>query len=161
MIRLLDITLDNLEAFQSDILKIERSSFSSPWSLSSFIEEINRPVSHLWALTIDEKLSGYICFWMFADDIHLMNIAVHPERRGKGYGHYLLTRMIETGASMGIETVWLEVRPSNPMAIMLYEKIGFEKIGRRSKYYRDTKEDAVVMRLSLRNRVRTGQETEV
>ena len=156
MIRLLDITLDNLEVFQSDILKIERSSFSSPWSLSSFIEEINRPISHLWALTIDEKLSGYICFWMFADDIHLMNIAVHPESRGKGYGHYLLTKMIETGTSMGIETVWLEVRPSNPMAIMLYEKIGFEKIGRRSKYYRDTKEDAVVMSLSLRNRVRTG-----
>ena len=156
MIRLLDITLDNLEVFQSDILKIERSSFSSPWSLSSFIEEINRPISHLWALTIDEKLSGYICFWMFADDIHLMNIAVHPERRGKGYGYYLLTRMIETGTSMGIETVWLEVRPSNPMAIMLYEKIGFEKIGRRSKYYRDTKEDAVVMSLSLRNHVQTG-----
>ena len=156
MIRLLDITLDNLEVFQSDILKIERSSFSSPWSLSSFIEEINRPISHLWALTIDEKLSGYICFWMFADEIHLMNIAVHPERRGKGYGNYLLTKMIETGASMGIETVWLEVRPSNTMAIMLYEKIGFEKIGRRSKYYRDTKEDAVVMSLSLRNRVRTG-----
>lgn len=156
MIRLLDITLDNLDAFQSDILKIERSSFSSPWSLSSFIEEINRPISYLWALMIDEKLSGYICFWMFADEIHLMNIAVHPERRGKGYGQYLLTRMIETGASMGIETVWLEVRPSNPMAIMLYEKLGFKEIGRRSKYYSDTKEDAVVMSFSLRNRVRTG-----
>ncbi len=155
MIRLLDITSDNLEAFQSEILKIERSSFLTPWSLRSFREEINRSISYLWALVIDKKLFAYICFWMFADEIHLMNIAVHPERRGKGYGHYLLTRMIETGTSMGIEVVWLEVRPSNSMAIMLYEKLGFKKIGRRAKYYPDTKEDAVVMCLSLANRAQT------
>ena len=149
MTSLVDITAENFHRFQGDILETERASFPSPWSLNMFKEEINRQVSRLWVLLKDEEFAGHICFWMLDDEIHSMNIAVHPSRRGKGLGRYLLNKMIETGVSEGVKAAWLEVRPSNVMARMLYQKRGFREIARRPRYYRDSNEDAIVMSLSL------------
>ena len=109
----LDISEKDFSRFRDAILDIERASFPSPWTVTAFLEEVNRPISHLWALISHHGLTGYICFWMFACEIHLMNIAVHPKKRGQGHGRYLLDNMIEAGVSGGVETIWLEVRPSN------------------------------------------------
>ncbi len=128
---------------------IERSSFPSPWSLKGFMDEIYNPVSRLWALMTDDTLIGYICFWMFADEIHLLNIAVEPEKRHSGFGKLLLNKMIETGSAQGIGMVWLEVRPSNLAAINFYQAAGFRQAYRRIRYYRDTNEDAIIMSLDL------------
>jgi len=57
--------------------------------------------------------------------------------------------MLEAGVSRGVETAWLEVRPSNFLARVLYQKAGFKETGRRPQYYKDTNEDAIVMSLSL------------
>ena len=149
MISLVDITPNNFHRFQGDILEIERVSFPSPWSLSAFRQEVNCPLSRLWALLINTSFAGYICFWMFGGEIHLMNIAVHPLKRGNGLGSHLLNRMIAEGIAKGVETAWLEVRPSNVAAKGLYEKVGFKEISRRPQYYRDTNEDGIVMALSL------------
>lgn len=149
MTSLVDITIDNFDRFQDDILEIEKSSFLSPWSRNAFREELTRQVSHLWALIVDGEVSGYICFWMCAGEIHVMNIAVHPKRRRQGLGRYLLTKMLEKGNSKGVKAAWLEVRPSNFIARVLYQKAGFTEKGRRSRYYRDTNEDAIVMSLSI------------
>jgi ribosomal-protein-alanine N-acetyltransferase len=149
MISLVDITPNNLHEFQDDIMEIERTSFPSPWSLSAFRQEVNCPISHLWALLIDEAFAGYICFWMFSGEIHLMNIAVDPLRRGTGLGSHLLYKMIEAGLSKGMKRAWLEVRPSNLVAKGLYKKVGFREISRRPRYYRDTNEDGIIMSRSL------------
>ncbi len=148
MISLVKITEKNFKLFQDDILEIEKASFPSPWDANGFWEEINNPVSHLRVL-IEDVLAGYICFWVFAGKIHLMNIAVHPDRRCKGLGRYLLCRMIEAGTSLGGKSACLEVRPSNLAAKALYEKARFKESGRMPRYYRDTNEDAIVMSLSL------------
>ena len=153
MITLVDITTDNLHQFQSDILEIENFSFPSPWSPKAFLEEMGRTCSYLWALITDQGVAGYICFWMLTGKIHLLNIAVHPEKRGAGLGRYLLNRMIEKGRSNGIETAWLEVRPSNKRAIVFYKRAGFRETGRRPLYYNDTNEDAIVMALTVSSRV--------
>ena len=149
MTSLVPITKENFPAFSRKILEIEELSFPSPWSLNALRSEIENPVSHLWALEMGRFLSGYICFWMFGGEIQLINLAVHPHDRGKGLGHYLLTRMIETGLSKGIGHIWLEVRPSNVAARNLYERLGFEEAYRRPGYYPDTREDAIVMSLNL------------
>lgn len=149
MIKLEYITTDNFGFFKDDILDIEKSCFTSPWSLNAFRQEMHNPVSHLWILRLDKELAGYICFWTCADEIHLVNIAIHPNKRGKGLGRYLLTKMLEAGVSRGVETAWLEVRPSNFLARVLYQKVGFKETGRRLGYYQDTNEDAIVMSLSL------------
>jgi ribosomal-protein-alanine N-acetyltransferase len=149
MISLLKIRQENLGFFQEDILTIEKSSFPSPWSLKAFKEEVRNPISRLRGVTVDGKLRGYICFWMVCDEIHLMNIAVHPAKRNKGLGSYLLREMIEFGTSRGVQKAWLEVRPSNFRARALYRKMGFKAIARRPRYYTDTNEDAIVMALIL------------
>ena len=147
MSSLVEVTGDNFAIFQWDILEIERTSFPFPWNLNSFSSEIDRSISHLWVSLIDEVLGGYICFWIFANETHLMNVAVHPEWRGKGLGERLLCKMIEVGISEGAKTAWLEVRPSNLVARSLYEKAGFKEVGFRPRYYKETNEDAVIMSL--------------
>ena len=147
-----DITSENYHIHLDRILEIENRSFPSPWSQRAFIQEIENPNSHIWALLADNQLVGYICFWMFDREIQLINIAVHPDKRGKGLGHHLMTKMIETGFSKGSQYIWLEVRLSNLSAKLLYHRLGFEEIGRRRGYYRETKEDAIVMALSLQQK---------
>jgi len=152
MISLVLIDNDNFGHFSDAIQVIEKASFPTPWSPNAFKEEIDKSVSHLWGLIADEGLVGYICFWEFAGEIHLMNLAVHPDKRAKGFGQYMLKRMIEAGISKGDQTVWLEVRPSNVAARRLYEKACFEETGRRPHYYKDTHEDAIVMSLFLKEK---------
>lgn len=149
MIFLEKLIRDNFDAFKQDILFIENESFPSPWSLDAFLAEIKRPISHLWIAQRHTEAVGYICFWIFAQEIHLMNFAVHPMWRRKGVGHRLLKKMVDSGVSAGRHVISLEVRPSNHGAKALYQKTGFKVIGRRPRYYDDTKEDAVIMARAL------------
>lgn len=147
MISLIRVTAENFHRFAQGILAIEKVSFPSPWTLEAFREEVERSFSCLWALLDKEELVGYLCFWSMAGELHLMNIAVHPRRRGEGLGRMLLDKMITRGICDGADCALLEVRPSNVPARELYKNRGFREIGRRTKYYRDTCEDAILMAL--------------
>jgi ribosomal-protein-alanine N-acetyltransferase len=149
MISFVKITKKNYRFYLDRIIEIEKFSFLSPWSQNAFIEEIGNSISYLWGLTADKILAGYICFWMYESEIQLINIAIHPQQRKKGFGHYLLKKMINEGISRDMRNVWLEVRPSNIVARNLYRRLGFEELGRRPGYYRDSNEDAIVMALTL------------
>jgi ribosomal-protein-alanine N-acetyltransferase len=152
------VTRENFPRFQRDLLAIERSSFPSPWDVGSFSSEIDRAISHFWVLTIHDVLAGYICFWIFAGEVHLLNVAVKGACRRKGVGWQLLSKMFEVANSEGVETAWLEVRPSNLAARSLYRKAGFREVGRRLRYYTDTSEDAIIMSMALKhNRKIEGQ----
>jgi len=146
---IIPITSENFSRYMDQMLAIERASFPSPWSTQAFREEVSNGASRLWVLVQDGRLKGYVCFWIFAGEIHLMNIAVDPKERGKGLGRKLMTGMINFGRSRGVTRVWLEVRTSNRTARRMYQKSGFRAVGRRPCYYRDTNEDAIVMSLSL------------
>jgi ribosomal-protein-alanine N-acetyltransferase len=149
---ILDITQANCDPHLDGIMEIERLSFPTPWSRNAFVHELKNPISHLWALLEGGSLAGYICFWMFDSEIQLINVAVHPEKRGRGLGRLLVGKMIETGVANGMHQIWLEVRTSNLPARTLYGSLGFSSVGRRRLYYRDTNEDAIVMSLSLGER---------
>ena len=149
MTSLLRMTSENVELYLDRIHEIEIISFPSPWSIHAFRQEARNPVSYLWALFVHSALVGYICFWLLDIELQLVNVAVHPHARGKGLGNYLLTKMMELGLSKGIHHIWLEVRQSNTTARSLYEKFGFEEVGRRRNYYTDNNEDAIVMSLTL------------
>lgn len=156
MRRLFRLTPKDFPGFREAILAIERASFPTPWTVRAFEEEVRNPVSHLWVSTQEQQLEGYICFWVVAGEVHLMNVAVRPEIRRVGVGSLLLSKMIEAGISEGARCVWLEVRPSNRPALALYEKAGFREVGRRRRYYMDTGEDAVIMVLDLETRKMSG-----
>ncbi|MBW2029435.1 MAG: ribosomal protein S18-alanine N-acetyltransferase [Deltaproteobacteria bacterium] len=143
------ISQGNYALHIADILEIENLSFPTPWSYESFLEEIRNPVSHLWGIMEDESLSGYACFWIFHSEIQIINIAVHPSKRNRGLAQFLVDNIVKTATFNGIGALWLEVRESNHIAKRIYEKFGFREIHRRRHYYRDTREDAIVMSLML------------
>ncbi len=149
MISLVQITPHLFPDYERAILEIEQVSFPSPWSARLFMEEAKNPLSTLWVVKEGGEVAGFICFWVVRDQIHLLNIAVHPAKRRKGFATYMLKKMVQKGLEYGAKEVWLEVRPSNLAALNLYEKLGFYMKGRRPRYYSDTGEDAIVMTLSL------------
>jgi ribosomal-protein-alanine N-acetyltransferase len=149
MNHLIKISPEDFPIYAEQILEIENSSFPSPWGINAFKGEIKKPISHLWALIADKHLMGYICFWMFDSEIQVIHFAIRPTNRRQRLGQFLLTRMIETGVSKGLKTIWLEVRPSNLAARSLYSKVGFHEVGRRPRYYKETNEDALIMALEL------------
>lgn len=139
----------DFRAYADQVTEIERASFPVPWSERAFEEEINREISNLWALILRQRVYAYICFWMFDKEIHILNFAVHPQKRREGLGRHLLMMVIDTGAACGIEKIWLEVRPTNVPALSIYKKFGFKDVGRRVGYYSDSREDAIIMALDL------------
>lgn len=145
----IEIGPENFPVYAEQILEIERDSFVSPWSMYAFKAEAEKSISQFWALISDKTLSGYICFLTVGDEIQLLNLAVHPEKRRLGFGECLLNLMIEKGIAEGVRNIWLEVRPSNMSARNLYKKLGFLEAGTRPNYYPETKEDAILMSLTL------------
>lgn len=135
--------------YADQIIKIEELSFPTPWSAKAFEAETKKKISNFWALIREDNILGYICFWMFDSEIHIINFAVHPGERRKGLGQILLKQVVDAGITRGIGNLWLEVRPSNLAALSIYKKYGFAEVGRRVGYYNETSEDAIIMSLDL------------
>ena len=134
----------------SDVLAIERVSFSMPWSRGAFLYEVEQnQVARSWVGRENGRVVGYICLWEVADELHITNVAVHPEARRHGIGRALLESVFERARAGGARMVLLEVRPSNVEALGLYESLGFRVVGRRQGYYYDTGEDALVMEATV------------
>ncbi len=126
---------------------IERASFSHPWTLAMFQEELAKVPSTLYVLKEmpGNRVLGYSCFWSLSGELQLANIAVHPDLRGQGLGGKLLNHLLREAESREVEKIFLEVRPSNRAAIGLYERLGFKVLYRRPRYYTPEGEDALVM----------------
>ena len=92
---------------------------------------------------------GYFIAMEAVDEMHLLKIAVAEEFQGKGYGRLLMDRVVDFARELEMESMILEVRPTNNPAVALYKNTGFQTIGVRKGYYADTREDALVMRLVL------------
>jgi len=125
------------------VIAIERSAFPTAWSLGMFVLELSKPSGVCLAAVEDGHLVGYLICSRYADAWHLMNVAVDPLARRRGIATALLEQMLERAGRDASYT--LEVRPSNAVAITLYESFGFRSAGTRRRYYHDTGEDAVIM----------------
>lgn len=95
------------------------------------------------------SLLGYVCFWLVADELQITNIAVHPHYRQRNIGLHLLLHAIHLGHKAGARFAVLEVGCFNKPARALYEKLGFVAGQKRSRYYHESNEDALVMTLDL------------
>jgi ribosomal-protein-alanine N-acetyltransferase len=94
-------------------------------------------------------LVGYSVIWVVMDEAELANLAVAPHRRRAGIGRILLESALSDAEAGGARVVYLEVRASNTAALKLYEAHGFLPVGRRSAYYRNPSEDALVLRARI------------
>lgn len=130
----------------SDILKIERLSFTTPWSRGAFLSELlENDRAYYLVARCGERAVGYIGVWIIAGEGHITNVAVHPDFRRNGVGTRLLNAIGELAREKGASRLTLEVRRSNTSAQRLYAALGFESAGIRRGYYRDNNEDAVIM----------------
>lgn len=132
-----------------EIVAIEQVSFPTPWPRKVFELELKSPRSYKRVSKINGTVVGYIVAWRIHDEVHILNLAVHPQHRRKGIGRGLLNECLLHFSREGIKSAILEVRVRNKEAIRLYEKTGFRSIGFRRKYYSDTGEDALVMKLNM------------
>lgn len=125
------------------VLEIEQVSFPGPWTKAMFEREISLPISHFYVGKLENKIVSYGGYWQIEDEAHLINLAVHPEYRGKGLGRRFLRFLTGEIENRGLAKVLLEVRKSNHEAQRLYAAEGFSTVGLRPKYYQN--EDAILM----------------
>jgi len=128
------------------IMEIERASFTTPWTEGMFRSQL-RFADQAVNLVLEEQdiVIGYAAAWLAYDEIHLLSIAVAPERRGRGFGEEILQAVMKRGSARGAVRVILEVREGNAAARTFYCNRGFVEIGKRRRYYSDSGEDAIVM----------------
>jgi ribosomal-protein-alanine N-acetyltransferase len=135
----------------NEVVQIERASFADPWTEESFrrLLDGHSAIFQVIGYPPDRDVGGYVIAFAVGEDAELLNIAVHPEHRGKGLAGQMLDAVIIELGSRGVRNAFLEVRESNSAARSLYKSRGFTEIGRRRNYYRRPVEDALVMRRLL------------
>lgn len=130
----------------SQVAALERVCFSDPWSESSVAGELANPLS-LWLVAMEDgQLAGYVGSQSVMGESDMMNLAVDPAFRRQGVGQSLVGALIEALDRRGNHCLSLEVRASNAPALALYQNLGFAQVGRRPNYYRNPKEDALILR---------------
>lgn len=130
---------------------LERACFSHPWTEQALAEDLdNELLTLLAAVGEDGTLLGYGEVRTVLDEGTLERIAVAPQFRRHGAAEALLRRFLDDGRGK-LAFLTLEVRAGNVPAIGLYEKLGFEVVGRRRNYYREEGEDALLMTVVLRH----------
>ena len=134
------------ESHVSQVAELEKICFSDPWSENSVASELNNKLA-FWLVAEEEgRLAGYVGSQTVCNETDMMNVAVHPDFRRRGIAEALVNALVEELKGMESHCLTLEVRASNTPAIALYEKLGFAEIGRRKNYYRNPREDALILR---------------
>jgi ribosomal-protein-alanine N-acetyltransferase len=149
-------TLDDIPQLVSLEKKAYPASHAA-WSSGHFQSELEKPYSQTYVLTdeeTDEKVIGYVVFWIMYDECQILNVAVDPEYRRRGYGLMMVRKAIDAALRQNIQKASLNVRKSNLSAIAIYQKIGFTITHVRKRFYADG-EDAYEMILGL-----TGERVE-
>ena len=138
--------LDDIEV----VAQLEAEAYEFPWTLGIF-RDCLRAGYECWVLVQSDEVIGYAVLSVAAGEAHLLNVCIARAQAGHGHGTRLVRRMIDLARWHHAERMFLEVRPSNGRAIALYDRIGFNEIGRRPNYYpaKRGREDAIVMAIEL------------
>jgi ribosomal-protein-alanine N-acetyltransferase len=161
-----EITIDFMKKGDIDqVLAIEQTSFSMPWSGNLFLSEFRSPLVSTLMVSLSSTapkrtVTGYIVFWLVADEMHILNLAVAPDSRRRGIARRLVLAGIKHAHAKGARRAFLEVRASNIAAQKLYSSLGFMGTSLRRDYYDSPVEDAVVMTLEQRAFLSLAERTE-
>ena len=130
------------------VARVEAACMPVPWSRQSFWEEASHTDAY-YLLAEDAGKDGlivaYAGCWVLANEGHITNVAVDPAYQGQGLGRRLMNELILRVKELGVDSMTLEVRPSNQVAINLYTSLGFRSVGQRPKYYTNPVEAAEIM----------------
>ena len=127
------------------VVELEKICFADPWSEKSVAYELENPLSY-WLVALEgDTVAGYVGSQTVLGETDMMNVAVRPEFRRRGIAEALILALIEALKARQSHCLTLEVRDSNASARALYEKLGFLEVGRRKNYYRNPREDALIL----------------
>ncbi len=131
------------------VMAIERANYQFPWGEDIF-KDCFKANYACWVCEEADVVLGYSILAMAVGEAHVLNICVASAEQGQGIGRKMLENLIETARGRA-ETMFLEVRPSNTVAIALYENMGFNEIGVRKGYYQSEKgrEDAIMLAMQI------------
>ena len=135
-----------LQCHVSQIAELEKLCFNDPWSENSIASELDNRLSCWLVAIVDDKVVGYVGSQTVLGETDMMNIAIHPDYRKQGIATELISALIEALNERGSHSLMLEVRASNEPAKSLYLKMGFDVVGVRKNYYRNPREDALILR---------------
>ena len=145
---------NNVEISKMTLMDFEKikniliSDFDNFWNQDTFFCELNNENSYYLAAKIDEDIVGFAGMKIILDEADIMNVVTKKDKRNLGIGYCLLENLIYIAKEKCINKLTLEVNEKNFPAIHLYEKLNFEKIAVRSKYYNNI-DDAIIMQLLL------------
>ena len=133
-----------------DVLRNERLGYTYPWTEGIF-RDCLRNGQECWLLMSSNLNVGHGILSIAAGESHLLNVCVHPDFQGHGFGRILVEHVLERARAGKASTIFLEVRPSNVAACELYDKLGFNEVGIRENYYPSKvgREDALVLAKEL------------
>lgn len=129
---------------------VEQASYQFPWSEGVFRDCVR--VGYLCRVVeFRGEIGGYGIMSYGAGEAHILNICIRNDLRGYGVGRQLMNYLLDRARDEYMQDVFLEVRPSNQVAMGLYESMGFERIGLRKGYYQAVggREDALIYKLAL------------
>jgi ribosomal-protein-alanine N-acetyltransferase len=134
------------------VQEVDRASFSSPWTRAMYEEELRQSgLAFIIVLRVaSTPVAGYCSYRVVADELHVNNVAVRPEHRGRGLGRALVEAALRHGRAVGVRRALLEVRRSNLAAQRLYLGLGFSQVGERPRYYSHPEEDALLLAKDVR-----------
>lgn len=137
---------DDLEA----IILIERETYPFPWTRGIFHDCLHVGYS-CWTYVLDDEIEAYAVMSVGADEAHILTLVVREGSRGQGLGRMILQYLKDTAVQHKADTLLLEVRPSNHIAIQLYNSFGFNDLAVRPNYYPADagREDALIMAMSI------------
>ena len=150
-IPLSDILIDRMQYEDlKEVMEIEKEAFPDPWHVSFFKRQLHprKKHMHLYVARLQDKVIGYVVFYLNFGEGHILNIAVAIEHRRRGVAKLLLTFALEYIETNAADVVFLEVSVNNSAALHLYKQFGFEVYGQRKRYYSDGS-DAYVLRKHL------------
>ena len=136
-----EMKLEDVDA----VLEIEKMVYTHPWSAGIFSDCINVGYN-CWVYEDKNELLAYGLVSAGANEAHILNLCVKPSAQGKGLGRRMLYKLIEMAEWRDADSIFLEVRASNVVALNLYEQEGFNRLGLRKGYYpsNEGREDALV-----------------
>lgn len=141
-----EMCLDDIPA----VLEIERAVYTHPWTEGIFSDCI-RVGYNCWIYTEQNIILAYGLVSIAVNEAHILNLCVSPDAQGQGLGKRMLNKLIQLAEERQADSIFLEVRESNLVALNLYDQHGFNRIGLRKNYYplEDGREDALVFAREL------------
>ncbi len=129
------------------LAELDHACFDAAWSKEHYASLLSNPAVRAWVLAgVAGTPAGLLCFVVAGGEAEVYRIGVHPSQRRQGLGACLLDALLDTARRQAWDAVLLEVRAGNGPARALYRRAAMREAGRRSGYYTDPRDDAVLYR---------------